>query len=168
MSIIIQEILKRNAAEIAANVVDAIKNKPITRYTKSKGKFSSVVNASGRLASSVRYTTDENGFKIYAYDYIDALIYGRKPTSGGGDGAVLRAIREWVGTPKMSGSELNPYAVASNIHKYGTSIWQEHHGKDSGLLANAINESVISRIRTELATAYVKELVGQITLRQAA
>lgn len=165
MSIIIQEILKRNASEIAANVVDAIKNKPITRYTKSKGKFSSVVNASGRLASSVRYTTDENGFKIYAYDYIDALIYGRKPTSGGGDGAVLRAIREWL---PAKGLDLNPYAVTSNIHKYGTSIWQEHHGKDSGLLANAINESVISRIRTELATAYVKELVGEIRLRQAA
>lgn len=165
MSIIIQEILKRNAAEISANVVDAIKNKPVTRYTKSKGKFSSIVNASGRLASSIRYSTDENGFKIYAYDYIDALIYGRKPTSGGGDGAVLRAIREWL---PAKGLDLNPYAVTSNIHKYGTSIWQEHKGKDSGLLANAINESVISRIRTELANAYVKELVGQITLRQAA
>lgn len=165
MSIIIQEILKRNASEIAANVVDAIKNKPITRYTKAKGKFSSVANASGNLAKSVRYTINENGFKIWAYDYIDTLIYGRKPTSGGGDGAVFRAIVEWL---PFKAPELNPYAVTSNIHKYGTSIWQEHKGKDSGLLANAINESVIIRIKTELANAYVKELVGQITLRQAA
>lgn len=90
------QVLKSTAEEIAANIVYAIKNKPIKRYTKNKGSFQSVVNASGALAASVRIEYTPTGFRIWAYDYIDALIYGRRPTTGGGDGAVLRAITKWI------------------------------------------------------------------------
>lgn len=161
-SILQQEILRRSAAEIAANVVDAIRNKPIKRFTKNKGHFEGVVNASGRLAASVRWEAYETGFRVYALDYIDALIYGRKPTENSGNGSVLAEIKAWL--PIKGLAHLNPYAVTSNIHKYGTSIWQEHQGKDSGLLANAINESVISKIRTELTAAFIKDTMEGVNL----
>ncbi len=154
------QVLKSTAEEIAANIVYAIKNKPIKRYTKNKGSFQSVVNASGALAASVRIEYTPTGFRIWAYDYIDALIYGRRPTTGGGDGAVLRAITKWI---PSKGLDLNPYAVTSNIHKYGTSIWQAHHGKDSGLLENAINNSVISKLNADLASAFVKDVMEGVS-----
>ena len=155
------EVLKKTAEEIAANIVYAIKNKPIKRYTKNKGSFQSVVNASGALAASVRIEYTSAGFRIWAYDYIDALIYGRKPTTGGGDGAVLRAITKWI---PIKAPGLNAYATTSNIHKYGTSIWQAHHGKDSGLLSNAINKSVISKLNDELSSVFIQNISDQVQL----
>lgn len=160
MSNVQQQVLKRTAEEIAANIVYAIKNKPIKRYTKKKGSFEAVANASGALAASVRIEYTEKGFRILAYDYIDAIIYGRRPTTGGGDGAVLRAITKWI---PIKAPGLNAYAVTSNIHKYGTSIWQQHHGKDSGLLENAINNSVIEKLNADLASAFIKDIMEGVS-----
>ena len=156
-----REVLKRNAESIAGNIVKAIKTKPIKRRTKKKGDFTGVVNASGALASSVKIKYTETGFQIWANDYIDALIFGRKPTTGGGDGAVLRAITRWIPIKGLTG--MNAYAATSNIHKFGTSIWQYHKGKDSGLLSDAINKSVITKMSAELTSAFVKSVTEEVS-----
>jgi hypothetical protein len=160
LSNIQNEVLKNTAEDIAANIVFAIRNKPIKRYTEAKGEFQSVANATGALARSIRIEYTPTGFRIWAYDYIDAIIYGRRPTTGGGNGAVLTAITRWI---PFKAPGLNAYAVTSNIHKYGTSIWQQHRGKDSGLLANAINKSVISKLNADLASYLSNDIMEKVS-----
>jgi hypothetical protein len=73
--------------------------------------------ASGSLLKSVQVKEEGNKIFIEINQYAKYLEEGRKPTVNGGDGAVLRAIKQWTkykGLPPESA-----YAISQKIHKEG-------------------------------------------------
>lgn len=119
--------LKRFGDAYAEKVVHAIKNKKVERYTSFRGNFSSVVNASGRLANSVNVKEANDEVGVYALEYINKLIYGERP----GSTPNFQSFSEWKRAKKVGGS------VQQLIRAYrrgGSSIWQRWKGQNSGLL----------------------------------
>jgi hypothetical protein len=142
-----QQALREFGETLEERFKEAIRNKPIQRRTPSQGSFSAPVNASGRLAESARTQLEEGNLNLYALDYVWYLVFGRPPTRNMGSGDVLPAISQWLQDKNLP---FSPYAVTSNIHKYGTSIWQEHQGKDSGLLEDLLTDADISELGDKL------------------
>lgn len=145
-------LLEDLARDIIAQVKNAIENKPIKRKTKAQGSFQAPVNASGNLANSLRFEINESNLKIYCLAYIDNLIYGQPPSKI--DTTVFE-IENWINS---RGLELNAVSVLENLQRFGSSIFQEHQGSNSGLLSDVNFESKLNQVREKL----VLQVVGNI------
>jgi len=74
--------------------------------SKSKKKGGSAKKVQSRLEASilanpVKYVDGGLLFTLQMNDYWDAVNSGRRPTSGGGDGALKRNLIRWVKTRKL-------------------------------------------------------------------
>ncbi len=135
--------------------------------------------ASGRTKDSLRSEISENRYKLFGRGYIGALEYGRKPTKGGGSGALLPAIEQWIkdkGITPKSGTDEKDYkslafAITRKIHQQGTLLFRtgvNYQGKSkptqiiNGVIQdgriNSLTESILLHIKqqviTELRDAY--------------
>ena len=145
-------LLEDLARDIISQVKNAIENKPIKRKTKAKGSFEASVNASGKLANSLRFEINEYSLKIYCLAYIDNLIYGQAPSRI--DTTVFE-IENWINS---KGLELNAVSVLENLQQYGSSIFQEFQGSNSGLLADVSFESKLNQVREKLVLQVVEKV----------
>lgn len=132
-----------------------IKNKPVTKY--------GAVNASGKLADSIRYEVTNNGetLRVYAEDYIDYLVYGRK----NGKRPPKDVIRKWIDDkglePVGISKDSLAFLIARKIGEQGTTIFQQG---GSTLLSDIITDNLIretrDKLEDELYVMFKAELVG--------
>lgn len=127
---------------LVATLQDAIRNKPVTRF--------GVVNASGRLADSLRFEVAETstGYRLslYAASYALTLEYGRKP----GKFPNLAAIKQWIQdkgiVPHPDAKGRTPstdslaFLIGRKIASSGTTIYQA--GQPTGLFGQVIGDNV--------------------------
>lgn len=145
-----QQNLTEKMNEVVARIQSNIKNKRVTKH--------GVANASGRTAASLHFEIDDNEIRLYGAKHIFALEYGRKPTTGGGDGSLRERIRVWLDEkgispqPGANGKAISKdslaYLIARKIHNEGTELFRQ--GGNSGILADVINEQTIAGISEAL------------------
>lgn len=144
------------ANDFIAQVKNAIQNKQVTRKTKAQGQFSATVNASGRLANSLRMEIDDTGLSVLCLSYIDSLVYGAPPQRI--ETSVFE-IESWL---NVKGLDFNAANVMTNLQKYGSSIFQEHNGANSGLLDDVNIDSKLESLKQKLTLKMVDEISSQI------
>lgn len=154
------------ANDFIDQVKNAIKNKPIKRKRVLKDEsgqptyqsFESVVNASGRLSDSLHKTIDDTGISVICLAYIDELVKGKPPSKVN---ASVFEIEQWMAIKGVD--SISSYTVMSNIEEFGTSIFREHQGGDSGLLSDVSFESKLQQVKEKLTLKMVEEISSQIT-----
>ena len=152
MTIFEQQLFEQLAEDFISQAKNAIRTKPIPRKTKAQGEFSAVVNASGRLADSLRYEITENEINVYALSYIDNLIYGQAPSR------VETSIFEIENWMIDKGLEFNAVSVLNNLQQFGNSIFQKFQGANSGLFDDIDLTSHIDKIKEQLILKKITEI----------
>lgn len=160
LSVLEQHALEELANDFIAQVKLAIETKPVKRKTKSQGDFQGVVNASGRLANSLRFEIDETVLRVFCLSYIDDLIYGKPPSRL--DDTTVFEIENWINS---KGLELNAESVMYNLQKRGSSIYQQFQGANSGLLEDVNFEVGLEKVKKALFLTHV-ESVSQNYINQ--
>lgn len=100
--------------------------------------------ATGDTIANLVDTVGEDYAALFAPWWIDALEYGRKPTSPGaptGDPTLFERIEAWIAA---KGLDLNPYAVTKKIHKYG-------YPGTPGILTEPLSDDSIDKHVSEAA-----------------
>lgn len=113
------------------------------------------LRASGASADSLRHTATETEGEIVGSGYFVQQIKGRRP----GTLPPVSAIQDWI---KAKGLDLNPWAVAVNMKKKGTTIFRgERQGLDIG--------SAVEKHRQEFVDSLVnaESLVIKATISNA-
>lgn len=146
----IKEVLNNVAKSFATQASKAVKEKPILRKSKRFGVFKSPANASGRLANSMEIIHYERGVRVTALSYIHFIIYGRKP----GRLAPTDKIEQWC---KIKGINA-PFAVNRSLALNGSTIWQYHQGKDSGVFSDIDLSNELKQLEQELTNELNYEL----------
>lgn len=154
MTIFEQQLFEQLAEDFISQARVAIKTKPILRKTKAQGEFSSVVNASGKLADSLRSEITEDEVRVYALAYIDNLIYGQAPSR------VETSVFEIENWMIDKGLEFNAVSVLNNLQQYGNSIFQKFQGGNSGLLDDIDLTSHIEKIKEQLILKKITEITN--------
>lgn len=157
-----QIVIESFAKDLIKLIRQVIETKPIKRISRRrvKGKyvdsvFYSPVNASGDLARTLRYELTPTKLSIYANDYIYDLIYGKPPNKSMAnlDHNLESKIKEWMAAKGISAVYSNKdtlaYNITNKIHKFGSSIYLAHGGKNSGLLENLITNELISNYNSK-------------------
>jgi hypothetical protein len=100
---------------------------------------------------------------IYGNDYIQYLQNGRAPTKNGGNGAVKRAIRQWIDDkgiiPDGISKDSLAFLIARRIHQEGSTIYQ---AGGSDLISGIFNEELQRSIEAEFAQLLVTEIQSEI------
>lgn len=143
----VEDVLNTYGQRVVSELRDAIKNKPLPRRN---GK-SYVANASGDLEKTLNFKVENGVLTVYANKYIGALIFGRKPTTGGGNGALKRAIRVWIDdkgiTPYgLISKDSLAFIIARKIHKEGTLLYPQ----GSDLLSAIITDEFINKLKSDI------------------
>jgi len=158
----VEEILSKIGITLENELVKAIQEKQLARRG-ARGNFSSVANASGRLARSVRSEVKGSVLTVYADDYIYYLENGRGPTKGGGNGGLRAIIRKWIDdkgiVPDGITKDSLAYLITRRIHEEGTTIYQ---AGGSDLVSGIFNEQLIDSIEREFAELVLVEINSDI------
>jgi len=148
-------ILDEVGSVVSDRLVNDIKTKRVTKY--------GAVNASGKLAESVRYDVTNNGetLRVYAEDYIYYLVHGRK----NGKRPPKQAIREWIDAKGISPDGISKdslaFLIARKIGEVGTTIYQQG---GSDLVSDIITDELVVQVKQELndrlIALFQSDLVG--------
>jgi hypothetical protein len=148
-------ILNEVGRVVSDRLVNDIKTKRVTKY--------GAVNASGKLAESVRYDVTNNGetLRVYAEDYIYYLVHGRK----NGKRPPKQAIREWIDAKGISPDGISKdslaFLIARKIGEVGTTIYQQG---GSDLVSDIITDELVIQVKQELndrlIALFQSDLVG--------
>ena len=117
-------------------------------------------NSSGRKASGyfgehIDVEMYDEGGRINTPLYVGSLVFGRKPTSGGGGGKSLYSmILDWVkvkgitpDNPKMTDNTL-AYLISRKIHKQGIKVPNQFN--DGKLIDNTFTAGSVQDLKNEL------------------
>lgn len=144
-------ILERYGAEIVEKLRYDIRNKKITRF--------GAVNASGKLANSLRYEVKGGKLRVYALGYAPVMETGRK----GGKRPPVSAIEQWLSdkgiAPQGISKKSLAYLIARKIGKEGTEIYKQG---GSDLISGVINQQLIDHLQSDLATSFSEYSVTSI------
>lgn len=144
---------------LVASLQADIASKPVTRYGP--------VNASGRLAASLRFDVAETptGYRLtlYGATYALTLEYGRRP----GKFPNLLAIQQWiedkgiVPRPDAKGRPVSTkslaYLIGRAIAQKGTLLYQA--GQPSGLFGDHIGPAIVAQELAKLLLPVLHEQV---------
>ncbi len=147
------ELLSELGEWYIGRVRDAIEHKPIKRKSISKPDgFEATVDATGKLKSSLRKEL-KNGqeLEVWCLAYIDKLIFGQPP----GEKVEVSEIETWLAA---KGLDYNSTTVARNIRAVGSSIWNQFHGANSGLLSDINVEAKVNEVKQKLLLKTVEEI----------
>lgn len=133
----------------------------------------SKVTASGNFKKSLTYYISEYELIIYGAKYAGAIEFGRKPTAGGGNGQLLKAIRSWINDKNISPREAGmskeslAYAITKKIHKDGTRLFgpeSDYYGrtKPSKVIDGIKEDGRIAKLSQDLALKMLNEITSQI------
>lgn len=138
---------------------------------QSRSLFISNYNSSGRRASgrtekeTVVNKIDDKHQQILTTPYIGAVVNGRKPTSGGGNGSVRRSIRQWIDykgiTPQGNISkDTLAFLIARHIHNFGIHVPNQYN--DGNLIRNTFTQPRIDQLLKDLGLNYINEIKSDI------
>ena len=159
----VDDILNKWGKALTDRLVNDIQTKMIERKG-SMGQFSSTVNASGKLADSITYKVDVYRLKVQGNDYIYYLQNGRGPNKNQSKEALWKFagwagstfIKDWIND---RGLDLNPFAVAYNLGKNGSSIFQ---AGGSDLVSGIFNEALQDSIEDDFSKLVASEISSEI------
>lgn len=144
-------ILNKYGAQITANLKADIKGKSLTPH--------GVLNASGKLADSIRYEADNNGLKVFALDYFYYVEKGRK----GGKRPPMKVIEQWITDKGILIEEKKKkslaFLIARKIGQEGTSIYQQG---GTQLLENIVTDELKGQIQSELILTFKEKIMAQM------
>lgn len=147
------QVIREFADAYIAEFKNAIETKRVPRVGKD-GSFSSVTNASGKLANSGEWYFDGAKLNIYVNYYLYWLIFGRKNET---KRPPIFAIEEWMNEKGITG--VSPFAIANSIGKNGSSIFQKFQGMPSNLLEDIDLDNLLNDMVEKLGI----EAVGLVT-----
>lgn len=159
--------LSEYAKDLVAGLQADIASKAVTPF--------GAVNASGRLAASLRYEVSETatGYRLvlYAASYALALEYGRRP----GKFPNITSIRLWIDHkgivphPDAKGRAVSKnslaFLIARKIANQGTTIYQQ--GRPSQLFGARLAGDIVAAELAKLLLPVIREQVAS-ALRVAA
>ena len=159
----VEGTLNKIGVRLTEQLVNDIRTKLLERKGVD-GNFQSVANASGKLANSISYVV-VNGTKlqIFGNDYIQYLQNGRRPTKGGGNGSLKKAIRQWIDDkgiiPDGISKDSLAFLITRKIHEEGATIYK---AGGSDLLSSIFNEALQSSVEADFANLIVTEIQSEI------
>lgn len=157
-----------NTKLIFENFTKEIISDILVDYDKNK------IRASGDTEKNLEGTAQQYGTTILAVDYIPFEEVGRGPTTNGGNGDLIVAIKRWVRVKPGFASKITrkknqtqeqaldsvAWAITKKIHKQGTSL---HVNNDfRNLYTQVITEDRIDSLFDELGEVYSKEILSDI------
>lgn len=145
------EYLNKLGLELTDRLVKDIQTKRVTKY--------GAVNASGRLAKSVRYDVKNSTLTVYAEQYIGALEFGRKP----GKRPPRDVIRKWIDEkgiiPNGISKDSLAFLIQRKIGEEGTTIWQQG-GTD--LVSGIFNDALRKEIENDFYNLIASEVTSDV------
>ena len=117
--------------------------------------ISSGRKASGYFGEHIDVEMYDEGGRMRTPLYVGALVFGRKPTSGGGGGKSLYSmILDWIkvkgitpDNPKMTDNTL-AYLISRKIHKQGIKVPNQFN--DGKLIDNTFTTESVQDLKNEL------------------
>ncbi len=145
----VEQIMTNLGATIERELKSEIMTKKVTRF--------GAVNASGKLAKSIRFEADKNGVRVFANDYFYYLENGRKP----GKRPPRNVIKEWLqvkGIKPQGKITLDSLAflIQRKIGEKGTII---HQQGGSRLLEDVVTKELIDNVKVQLMMAFRNNFV---------
>jgi hypothetical protein len=145
------EYLNKLGQELTDRLVKDIQTKRVTKY--------GAVNASGRLAKSVRYDVKNSTLTVYAEQYIGALEFGRKP----GKRPPRQVIRDWIDEkgiiPNGISKDSLAFLIQRKIGEEGTTIWQQG---GSDLVSGIFNDALRKEIENDFYSLIASEVTSDV------
>lgn len=145
------EYLNKLGLELTDRLVKDIQTKRVTKY--------GAVNASGRLAKSVRYDVKNSTLTIYAEQYIGALEFGRKS----GKKPPRDVIRKWIDEkgiiPNGISKDSLAFLIQRKIGEEGTTIWQQG---GSDLVSGIFNDALTKEIENDFYNLIASEVTSDV------
>jgi hypothetical protein len=145
------EYLNKLGLELTDRLVKDIQTKRVTKY--------GAVNASGRLAKSVRYDVKNSTLTVYAEQYIGALEFGRKP----GKKPPRDVIRKWIDEkgiiPNGISKDSLAFLIQRKIGEEGTTIWQQG---GSDLVSGIFNDALRKEIENDFYNLIASEVTSDV------
>ena len=126
---------------------------------------SSGVTASGNFNKTLKATVTPNTVVVEGERYAGAIELGRKPTSGGGNGELRKAIRSWIDDKGISPADISKdslaFIITRKIHREGTKLYRgtDSYGrtKPSRVITGVIEDGRIEK----LAKSVVLDVISQ-------
>lgn len=121
-------------------------------------------NATGKTSQSLRFEVIDNGTKatlrVLGKPFFMVVETGRKATPDYTKPSYefVRSIRDWLqARGKDQGAA---YAIAKNIHKTGTKLWQR--GGRTDIVSNVVNQDLIDQISTDTLQVFANEYLVSV------
>ena len=144
-----EELLNKEGSQLVSKIQSNI---------QSAGK-----NATGKTARSLKTTVIDNDkvtkLTIDAAPWFFTLETGRKA----GKRPPIAPIMEWIQAKGIQGGKGLAYAIAVNIGKKGTKLFQTGGRKD--IFSNVINDNTVKRIEDKIAEISIKATADSIIER---
>jgi len=126
---------------------------------------SSGVTASGNFNKTLKATVTPNTVVVEGERYAGAIELGRKPTSGGGNGELRKAIRSWIDDKGINPADISKdslaFIITRKIHREGTKLYRgtDSYGrtKPSRVITGVIEDGRIEK----LAQSVVLDVISQ-------
>lgn len=126
---------------------------------------SSGVTASGNFNKTLKAIITPNTVVVEGERYAGAIELGRKPTSGGGNGELRKAIRSWIDDKGISPADISKdslaFIITRKIHREGTKLYRgtDSYGrtKPSRVITGVIEDGRIEK----LAKSVVLDVISQ-------
>jgi hypothetical protein len=151
--------LNELGVKLTEQLVNDIQTKLIQRRG-ANGTFESVVNASGKLAKSIRFeVTNGTVLSIYGNDYIQFLENGRRPGKRPPTSVILQWIDDKGIIPDGISKDSLAFLIARRMGEEGSTIYQ---AGGSDLVSGIFNEELQRSIEAEFAQLLVTEIQSEI------
>lgn len=128
--------------------------------------------ASGKTKDSLNSDITLDSYKLYGRKFIFGLEYGRKPTTGGGNGSLKGIILEWIKVKNIIprdkiSRETLAFLIARKMHKKGDLLHRtkQNYRKmnaPTGIINSVINDGRIKELSKRLILDFVKSAKTEI------
>lgn len=121
-------------------------------------------NATGKTSRSLHYQITNNGskasLKVLGKPYFAVVETGRKATPNYDKPSVefVQSIKEWANAKGLP--EGSAYAIAKNIHKKGTKLWQK--GGRTDIVSSVINQNLVDKISLDLLDKFASQFFNSV------
>lgn len=157
----LSELVKALLADFAESTIEGIKTNIRTKSVTSFG----AMNASGKMAESLKYRIDNEGLTIFSTEqFFTVLETGRKP----GKRPPIAVVEQWI-KDKPVGSDINPkslaFLIARKIGEEGSLLYRQ--GGNSGVISDFINQkniedNLISVLNKDFKEYIINEFINKI------
>lgn len=147
--------------EAIAALVQALRQYPQPPYGRP-------AHASGRTEQALAFAATDQGLDVTGPAHVQALITGRRPTTGGNTGgeklsAVLAQWAQDKGLPLKRGQTYAGlgYVIARRIHQQGTALFRS--GQPSGILQSVLTQDWLATLTARIAAGEMVAVSSALT-----